>query len=213
VRKWLVLTLIILLLAACGSQDWTQELSYAGPAEVGIDQGQFLPGTDIRYLGRTADGAQVSIGGKQALKKVGDSLDWKGDVLPGVNLDQTYRVVLIDEDVLHVAGTVRVAIEDPQPQAEPANESAPIHFKLPVAYRVDKDAAIPGTVVTYLGKTDQGARLGNIDGYEFRQAGDSIAWTGKLREGVWVDLVLRAALISDNSLDVVGTADVWIVPG
>jgi hypothetical protein len=106
----------------------------------------------------------------------------------------------------------RIDITTPRPQAEAVNESAPVHFKLPVAYRVDKDTAIPGTVATYLGKTDQGARLGHIQGYEYRQVGDSIAWQGKLKEGVWVDLVLRTALITDNSLDLIGTADVWILP-
>jgi hypothetical protein len=219
-RKWLVLLLMGVLLAAtapllttCTSGDWHQKLSYAGPSEIGIDQGQFLAGTDIQYLAKTTDGAQVSIGGQPALKKIGDSLDWKGTMLPGVTVDESLRVVLINEEALRTAGTVQVDVDTPNPQAAPVNESAPVHFKLPVAYRVDQGEAIPGTVVTYLGKTEQGARLGNIQGYEYRQVGDSITWQGKLRDGVWLDLNLRTVLILDGSLDVAGTADVWLVPG
>jgi hypothetical protein len=211
--KWLVMSSVVLLLAACTSQDWTQQLSYAGPAEIGIDRGQFLPGTDIQYVSKVNDGAQVLIGGQQALKRIGDSLDWKGDMHPGVTVEESLRVAWITEEALQAAGTVRIDIAAPSPQAEPVNESAPVHFKLPVAYHVAKDAAIPGTVITYLGKTDQGAQLGNLAGYAYRQVGDSIAWEGRLREGVWVNLVLRTALIADNYLETIGTADIWIVPG
>jgi hypothetical protein len=218
-RKWLVLlslvgllALSVILLATCASGDWHTQLTYIGPVEVGIDQGQFLPGTNLQYIGRTEDGARVSIGGQQALKKIGDSLDWQGDMHSGVAVTESLRVALVTEETLHAAGTVRIDIASPNPQVEQANDSAPVHFKLPVAYRVAKDEAIPGTVVTYLGKTDQGARLGNVQGYEYRQVGDSITWEGKLRDGAWIELVVRTALISDNSLDVIGTVDVWIVP-
>jgi hypothetical protein len=211
-RKWFVLSIVLLLLVACDTEDWSNRLPYAGPVEIGIRKGEFLPGTGIQYLGRTEDGAQVSIDGKQALKKVGDSLDWASEMVRGVNVDQTYRVALITEDSLHVAGTVRIIVYQPVVQAEVVNTSAPVHFKLPVGYHVDKDAAIPGTTITYLGKTEQGAQLGNIEGYAYRKLGDSIVWEGKLREGVWIELVLRTALIGDSTLDVIGTADVWIAP-
>jgi hypothetical protein len=219
-HRWLVLLLMaallagaVPLLATCTAGDWHQQLTYTGPTEVGIDKGQFLPGTDIQYLTKTGEGAQVSIGGQSALKKIGDSLDWKGDLRPGVAVDESLRVALVGEEALHAAGTVRVDVATPNPPAEPVNELAPVHFKLPVAYRVEKDSAIPGTVVAYLGKTDQGARLGNIQGYGYRQVGDSIVWQGTLRDGVWLDLNLRTVLILDGSLDVAGTADLWLVPG
>jgi hypothetical protein len=211
-RKWLVLGLVLLFLAACEGNEWFYRLPYAGPVEKEIAKGEALPGAPIRYLGKTDDGARVSIDDKQATKKIGDSLDWRQDVLPGVDVDQTYRVALITEDTLHVAGTARIIVRDPRPQAEPANTEAPMHFKLPVGYHVDVGTIIPGTVITYVGKTDQGAELGNIEGYEFRKVGDSIVWEGKLREGFWVGLDLRTVLITDSTLDVVGTADLWIVP-
>jgi hypothetical protein len=211
-RRWLILGLVILLVAGCSSEDWKTRLPYAGPVEVSIGAGQFLPGTGVQYVARTEDGARMSIGGKQAIKKIGDSLDWKGDMRSGVNVDQTYRVVLITEGALHAAGTVRIIVSNATPEAEPVNESAPVHFTLPVGYHVGKGAEIPGTAITYLGRTGQGAQLGNVEGYEYREVGDSMQWQGKLREGVWIDLALRTVLFTDDNLDVVGTVDIWIVP-
>ncbi len=180
--------------------------------EKGIDQGAFLPGSEIQYLGKSEDRALVSIDGKETSKKVGDPLEWKQDVLRGVNVDQTYRVVLITEETLHAVGTVRVIIWNAVPRPEPANTSAPIHFKLPVGYHVDRGTIIPGTMITYEGKSDQGAKLGGVEGEPYRQVGDAILWEGKLVEGVWVQLDLRTALVGEETLDVIGTADLWIVP-
>lgn len=211
-RRWFVLSLFLLLLAACSPDDWTNRLPYAGPVETGIDQGAFLPGSEIQYLGKSEDRALVSIDGKETRKKVGDPLEWKQDVLRGVNVDQTYRVVLITEETLHAVGTVRVIIWNAVPRPEPANTSAPIHFKLPVGYHVDRGTIIPGTTITYEGKSDQGAKLGGVEGEPYRQVGDAILWEGKLVEGVWVQLDLRTALVGEETLDVIGTADLWIVP-
>jgi len=213
-RRWLVVivSLILLSLSACSAGDWANRLPYAGPVETSIGLGDWLPGSEIQYLGVAEDGARVSIGGKQATKKIGDSLDWREDVVRGVNVDQTYRVLLITPEELHLAGTVRVITSNAAPEPDSPNTDAPMHFKLPVGYHVDKGTAIPGTVITYQGKTDQGARLGNIEGYEYRKVGDSIVWEGRLRPGLWIELDLRTALITDDTLDVVGTADLWIEP-
>jgi hypothetical protein len=211
-RKRLVASLCLLLLAGCGSQSWRQQISYSGPVEISIDQGQYLPGTDVRYLGKTQDGGQLSIGGLQTSKRIGDSLNWTGDMLPGVTVDESLRVALVREAKLYTVGTVRINVTAPSPQTGPANESAPVHFKMPAIYRVAVGAAIPGTVITYLGKTDQGAHLGNVAGLAYRQLGDSIDWSGTLRDGVWISLSLRTAFIGSDSLQVIGSADVWIVP-
>ena len=203
--------LLALLVSSCGVE-WTNRLPYAGPVEISVNQGEFLPGTDIQYLGKTEKGAQVSIGGKQATKKIGDSLDWKGEMVPGVSVDQTLRVVLIPQDALHTAGTVRLIVANPRPQPEPVNSAAPVHFKLPVGYHVERGKSIPGTSITYLEKTEEGAHLGNMEGYAYRKLGDSITWEGRLRTGIWLELNLRTVLITDSQLDVVGTADLWITP-
>jgi hypothetical protein len=207
------LSLSIFLVAGCAPEDWTNRLPYAGPWEVRIDQGASLPGTDIRYVARTEDGAEVLIDGRPTLRKIGDSLDWKGEMVRGVEVDQTLRVLFIADETLHAGGTVRIIVINPEPVAEPANDEAPVHFKLPVGYHVQRGEVIPGTVVTYAENTPEGARLEGLDeGYPYRKLGDSIVWEGKLREGLWLRLDLRTALVTDEVLDVVGTAELWIEP-
>jgi hypothetical protein len=129
-----------------------------------------------------------------------------------VAVELALRVTLVGENDMRVLGTVQIAISDPAPKVEPPDTSAPISYKVPVAYHVEKGEKIPGTVVTYVGKTDEGAELGNIEGYAYRQVGDSITWKGKLRDRVWIELDLRTALYTDDSLDVAGTAELWIAP-
>jgi hypothetical protein len=74
-NRWLFLGLAVLLIASCtpvstSDGDGSQ---YNGPIEKAIAKEEFLPGTDIKYLGKTEDGAEVAIGGQRALKKPGDS--------------------------------------------------------------------------------------------------------------------------------------------
>lgn len=214
-RKWLLAAaLLVLLLVTCVSdrEEEGAELTYTGPTELGIGVGEFLPGTDIQYLGKTEEGAQVLIGGQPALKKMGDSLNWQSDLLDGVTLDLNMRTALITEEKLHALGTARIAIQDPVSRPGPVNESAPVRYKLPVDYHIKKGQAIPGTPILYLGETAQGAHLGNIEGYAYRAVGDSIVWKGQLRDRVWLELNLRTILIGDKTLNVGGTAELWIAP-
>ena len=210
-RRILSLVLTLLVLTACDTE-WIDRLPYAGPIEISVDQGAFIPGTDIRYLGQTERGAQLSIGGQTAIKKMGDSLDWRGDMVRGVAVDQTLRVALITDQALHSLGTVRIIVTNPVAEPGPVNRSAPVHYKLPVGYHVEAGQTIPGTTLTYVGRSGESAELGNIEGYPYRKVGDSITWQGQLRTGLWLDLNLRAMLITDAQLDLVGTADLWILP-
>ena len=211
------LALLVLLLAGCGGV-WSDRLPYAGPVQIDIPQGEYLPGTGIQYLGSTSEGAQLVIDGKQTDRNVGDSLNWKVDMVHGVSVDQTLRVTGITEDTLQTAGTVRVIVRNPRIQAEPPDTSVPpdasatVHFALPAGYHVDKGTTSPGTTITYLGKTGEGAHLGNVEGHAYRNLGDPITWQGRLRPGIWLELNLRTDLITDDLLDVVGTADLWITP-
>ncbi|MFN2225614.1 MAG: hypothetical protein ACK2UY_04895 [Anaerolineae bacterium] len=214
IKRQTAFVLLVLLLAAsaCGTEDWHERLVYTGPIEIGIESGSFLAGTDIQYLGETDQGAQVIIGGQQATKRIGDSLEWAGEMVPGVMVNLSLRIVFVTQDTLQTAGTVRVTVEGAEPVVEDIDMSAVVHYVLPVVYRVERGAAIPGTTITYEGQEDEGARLGSIEGYAYRRVGDSILWQGRLLPGVWLDLTLRTALITEGQLDVVGTADVWIRP-
>lgn len=214
IKKQTVFLLLLVLLAvgACGAEDWRESLVYAGPVEIGIESGTFLDGTDIQYLGETGQGAQVIVGGQQAIKRIGDSLEWAGEMVPGVVVDLSLRIVFVTQDTLQTAGTVRVTVEEANPVVDEVDTSAGVHYVLPVVYRVPRGSAIPGTTITYEGQEAEGARLGNVEGYAYRRVGDSILWQGRLLPGAWVDLTLRTALITEGQLDVVGTADVWIRP-
>lgn len=216
--KWRIYSLAILILlllaASCGpgKREETHELRYAGPIEFGIGQGEFLPGTGIQYLGKTEEGALVSIGGQTALKKIGDSLNWVFNPVDGVAIDLGSRIVLITGEKLHILGTAKIIVQEPAPRSGAIDSTAPIRYKIPVDYHIKKGATIPGTGVTYLGQTEQGAHLGNIEGYGYREIGDSIVWKGQLRDRIWLELGLRTVFIGQETLNVAGTAELLIAP-
>ncbi len=211
-RRGIVLLLVVGLLAACGPGGWANRLPYAGPVERTIAPGEFLPGTPIRYLGQAADGARLSIEGREKIKAVGDPVDWREDVIAGVNLDQTYRVAQIGAESLYLAGTVRVIVQNAVPRPGAAKRDAPIHFRFPVGYHVEPGQVIPGTTWTFLAAGEQGAELGDQAGSSYHPLNDPISWEGMLGSGIWLALEVRPTLISDERLDVVGTADLWIQP-
>lgn len=215
-RRWLVtlLTLLTASLAAC--LPWQRpsegQLIYAGPTEQGIAVGDFVPGTNIQYVGMTEDSIEVLIGEQKATKKKGDSLDWDGHPLPGVTLNLKQRIVWFTADKMHVAGTARLAIDEPHPEAMPFREEPPVLYKLPAGYTVQRGEAIPGTTILYLGSTDDGAELGGLEGYPYRKIADSIAWTGRLMDGVYLDTTLRVVLYNDAQLQVAGLATIGLAP-
>ena len=75
-----------------------------------------------------------------------------------------------------------------------------------------KGAQVPGTTLVYEGEQDQGAELSGTNGYPYRALGDSLIWIGRLRGNVIVRYSLRVAALSENSLRLLGTAELWITP-
>ncbi|MDH7487581.1 MAG: hypothetical protein QHJ81_15075 [Anaerolineae bacterium] len=215
-RRWFVALLILLTAGLAACLPWQSpsegQLVYAGPTEQGIAVGDFVPATDIQYVGMTEDGAEVLIGEQKAVKKKGDSLDWDGHPLPGVTLNLKQRIVWFTAEKMHVAGTARLAVDRPQPEAMPWPEELPALYKLPASYTVKRGEAIPGTTILYLGPTDDGAELGGIEGYPYRKIADSIAWTGSLADGVYLDTTLRVVLYNDEQLQVAGLATIGLMP-
>ena len=119
--RWIILPLLAAAVTSCGPEDWTNRLPYAGPVEIAVERGEFLPGTDIQYLGQTEQGARVLIGDAQASKEIGDSLDWRGEMVDQVSVDQTLRIIFFTEQTLQTAGTVRVIVTNPAPTTGPAD--------------------------------------------------------------------------------------------
>ena len=213
-RRFILVAVLMLSLAACNPQSPSGGMEYTTAFEHDIPVGQAIPGTDIKYLGKTDQGAQVSIGGQVALKRVFDSLSWHSEPATGVKIDYNLRVISYDANSLKAGGTAQVVIGDATPKAVSAS-SLPknaLTFKGAAAYVVAKGKTIPGTTITYNGKTSDGAQLGGIEGYPFRQEADSIAWTGQLADKVFLQLDLRVVLFTDNLLQVTGTTTLYLTP-
>jgi hypothetical protein len=193
-------------------------LIYSGPAEIGVGAGQLVPGTDVGYLEKVDDTAKVRIGEQRAFKRPGDSLNWAGSPLRGTDLELKQRVLWFNDRTLQLAGTVRLDIRNADPQRGPIpgqpEEPDPslVVYKLPVLYRVKTGENIPGTTLVYGGQAEEGARLGGLSAgeYPYRQVGDSIAWQGQLRSGVFLDLLVRATLFDDSGLTVAGFATIML---
>jgi hypothetical protein len=213
-RRLLVLALVIALVilsAGCGllSGQESGKLTYRLPTEVTVPVGSALPGTDIRYERMTDQGAYLRIKGQEALKRKGDSVDWNGALAPAASGELRFRVAWYTNQAIYLVGTAKVVIEDPQPQAL-ATITSSVKFTGPVAYSVAQDTRIPGTLVTYGGKTPDGAKLGGVEGYPFRKEGDSLLWEGRLREGVYCRFELRVLQYDEKNLRVGGLITLWI---
>lgn len=210
-----VLGLLLSLLPACQRQPpggpW--ELLYTTPFETGIGKGSDLPGTGIRYLGLSDKGAEILIDDQAAFKQKGDSLDWKGNPVENVDLNLSLRVLWVTEQTLHVGGTARATVRDPMPEAVSIPAEPPVKYSnAPVTYRVEKGDYIPGTLVKYLGKAEEGIELSGVEGYPYRKLGDSIVWDGKLLAGVFLQLNVRVLFIAADFIRVAGTAALSLTP-
>ena len=212
--RWLILIAMLALpLAAC-QRPASSALEYSTAFEGSILPGQTLPGTDIKYIGKTDQGAQMTIGGQAALKQTLDSLTWKGEITPSVTLDYNLRVTTFDAKALNAIGTAKIAVSNAKPKAVAATtlpKGAAV-FKGVVTYDVPIGKAVPGTTITYDGKTPDGAKLGGIEGYALRKAADSIVWLGQLADKLWLELDLRLVSFDENAMQVTGTATLYLKP-
>ncbi len=209
-----ILMVVLLATGACSSKSSSGELSYTTALfEIGIPAGSTLPGTEVQYRGMTDGRAEVYIEGKRALKQKADSLSWEGQVREGVSLDLDLRVLTFNESTLRVGGIAKATVTGAGIQAAtPPQESSLMFDKVTVAYTVKEEETIPGTLLIYKGKTDEGAELGGTDDYPYRKVGDSIVWTGSIKDNVWLRLDLRVTLFTEKSLTVTGLASLWIEP-
>jgi len=212
--RLILVVMLALAVAACDQQLPAGAIEYSTAFERSIPVGQTLPGTDIKYVGKTEQGAQMTIGGQVALKRALDSLTWKGEAAPGVNVDYNLRIVTFDAQSLQAVGTAKVVVSSPKPKAVAATtlpKGAAV-FKGVVTYDVPRGKAIPGATITYDGKTPEGAKLGGIEGYALRKTADSIVWLGQLADKLWLELDLRLVSFDENAMQVTGTATLYLKP-
>lgn len=201
--------LISLLLASCVEEPRpTQSLSYSGPANFIIKKGEKQPLTEISYLGMGPQGAEVLIMGQKALKQRGDSLDWEGSPLPSVEFKVRSRIINFDPNAIHTIGFFTLNISEPSLAPAPLPKDAIVKFTAPVIYRVYKGEMVPGTIIKYGGEEAAGAKFEGLEGYPYRKTGDSLVYTGKLKEKVYLVLNVRVLHCDQNTVTLSGTAEI-----
>lgn len=231
---WAVIPLLLLSAIACvlpGFGDSTpvatptplgDTLTFTVPAyTVNLNPGDTVPGTRLHYVGRSADSYQVLIDGLAATKRSGDSFIWNGVLAPGVHGSYNLRLITALFGPLPVAGTVRITIFNPEPieRAIPSDIAADLSYRnILVSYLIPTGGVIPGSSLVYEGlstvgegdQTSQLAQLSGLLGYPYLALGDSLVWTGKMRNNVSIRYSLRVASLNEHGLRLAGTADLWI---
>jgi hypothetical protein len=198
-------------------------LSYTIPAyTINLSPGDFVPGTRLQFIDRTAEGYQVKIDGLDATKRTGDSFFWSGVIAPGVFANYNLRLTTAVFGSLPAAGPVEIIIFNPDPQEaalpqELVARSADYNSIL-VNYQVPPGMTIPGSTLVYEGQVKQGegqqaaelAWLTGLSGYPYLALGDSLVWTGQVRDNVYVRYSLRVTTMNEYGLRLSGTAELWI---
>lgn len=202
--------LLAALLAACASRE-AGSLTYNGPTEQTVPMNGGIPGSNVRYVGYSPEGAVVLIDDQRANKKVGDSLDWQNEPVPGVRVSMAQRIVAANEERLQTVGTVRVVVSEAQPAVAQFPDNPSFRYKVAVTYTVRKGERIPGTLITYKGNTENGAEFEGVSGYPYRKLGDSVSWSGRLRGNAYLDMTSRVTVYTDDFVTLVGLADIGLV--
>ncbi len=81
---------------------------FTAPVTYRVPRDGVIPGTSIVYRGKEGDRARLEGLPGYPYRKIGDSILWAGQVHPMVHLNMTFRVLLIEDSWLTVAGTVEV---------------------------------------------------------------------------------------------------------
>lgn len=204
------LCLAALALAGCFTSAPEDGLAFTGPIEHTLAPGETLPGANIRFVRYGPDGAEVLINDQAALKKQGDSLDWRGAPVPGVAVSMTQRIVLANEERLTTLGTATVTVRDVQPALALFPGRPAFTYKVAMTHIVKQGDTIPGTLLTYKGKTEEGAEFAGVTGYPYRKIGDSVVWTGQLRPNVYLDATFRVVAYTDDLVTVAALANLGL---
>lgn len=179
-----------------------------------LEPGARIPGTHIVYVQAVSDLHEFSIDGLQSYRQVGDSLTWRGIVAPGVFGD--YRLRLRGDFLgrLQAEGQVDLAIFNPAPVEIPPTQTptAAIHVEgITTNYYVPRGARIPGTTLIFEGLQNELAELSGTAGYPYFAIEDSLLWSGKIRENVYIRYNLRVSSLTRDGLGLTGTAELWAV--
>lgn len=180
-----------------------------------LNPGDTVPATQMTYSGREGDVYNVTIDGLSAAKRVGDSFSWRGVIGPGVIAKYNLRLspTFLTDDLL-VGGPLELWVLNPLAVELPVGvdqmPSAVHYSNIAVDYTVPKGGQVPGTSLIFEGETDQGAQLSGTSGHPYRLQGDSLIWAGRLRGNVNIRYSLRLTSVNEDSIRLLGTAEVWV---
>ena len=207
--------LVAMILAGCSfipGREGSSVLKFDGPTEQTTSMGESISGSDIRLVGYSDLGAEVLIDDQRAIKNQGDSLDWQMTLAPGVDVSMPLRIILADASRLQTSGTVHVTISGAKPQSATVPARAPHSYEVATGYTVRKGDRVPGTTITFRGKSDNGAQFEGVDGYSYRRIGDSLTWTGRLNDHAYIETTMRVAAYTEDLLALAGLAEIAVVP-
>ena len=186
-------------------------LAYDAPVSLDIKAGATLPGTSIAYGGKTSTGAgNILLAKLAAPKQIGDTVDWQGTPAANVSVKLSTRVATFDDQTIKLVGTAHVEIANVTLKAGGTPGTVLMEFNAPVSILLKKNEAVPGSTVTYVGATADGAQFLGIEGYPFRKPLDSLQYVGRVSPKVFLKLDLRVTRFSDSDVLLVGTANVKI---
>lgn len=208
----LVLSLVVASCSFIPGRGGGSVLKFDGATEQTIGLGESIPGSNIRFVGYSDLGAEVLIDDQRAVKRQGDSLDWKATLAPGVDVSMPLRIILADESRLKTVGTIHVTISSANPQPAAVPPGAAYTYKVAMGHTVRKGDRIPGTTITFRGKSDEGAQLAGVDGYPYRRIGDSVTWTGRLNDHAYIETTMRVAAYTEEFLTLAGLAEISVAP-
>ncbi len=208
-RLFTLMLLLVVVLAGCRGAG-SGSLTYNGPTEQAMAPGEMIAGTNIRYVSYSEAGAEMLISDQRAVKKVGDSLDWKGTPVPGVQVEMAQRILALNAERLQTVGTVKVTVADVRPELATFPDKPAFDYKVAVTHTVRKGETVPGTLFSYKGKAEDGAEFSGVSGYPYRKLGDSLTWTGRLRGNAYLDMTLRVVAYTDEFVTLGGLATIGL---
>lgn len=190
------------------------DVLFRGPTLRVLKPGEALEGTDVVFTGMDDGAAIFTVNGLRSPKKLGDSVEYSGEWpgLTGSHFDTRMRISALADDGVHLAGFSQLLIEDVAPVAGVITDTAqPVTFPF-VDGVVTGGDTIDGTTYGYLGRYDRGAQFsGMLDSdYPYRRVGDSLEWTGSLRDGVAARYNLRVLRYGNDGARVAGTVQLYL---
>lgn len=188
-----------------------------------LSPGDAIPGTGLRFKDRQGDAYEVSIDGQTTLKRAGDSFYWSGVLAPGVFANFNLRLTTAIFGDMPVAGPVEIIALNPVPvevPSVPISENTLSFSNILVDYTVPVGYTIPGTSLVFEGIEERGqggqlvdfARLSGTSGYPYFAFGDSLEWTGKLHDNLYIRYYLRVTSLQEDAMRLSGTAELWVLP-